>query len=348
VLLLVLGALPATPGGSGKVGALVFVGAFLVGVLGLRLALERSDLLPDSEASAVVKYAASELNRVTEQNVIVVEGGSFADRGVDVADLHSELDRLGYSARVVRIALAGANHFERLRLLQDIERRLKPRGESGQRWLFLNEVHDHYDRAPLAGFRRNPDTTRTYHYLTAENAWYVAAALRSPDVTQPAAWRWPLFRHVLINSFNVGVGTRLVSPSSIVASKGTNSGLARYSRRFAGLDAQLEEMDEPPELKGWPIWLDTIREPRARAVWQPFADEWIYFGLPSTRRTQLRHVRAFCGAGRHRCIAPNEKLLDALDDPTLWFDRGHLNPRGSEVYSRWLARQLHKQGLLKR
>lgn len=308
-------------------------------------------VLPDTLPSKVLKYASRELNVVQETNVLVIEGGSYVLNGVDATTIASELQSLGYSVDVVRLAASAANHFERYRMQQQLVQRLSATQRAGQHWVYLAEAQADYDRLPLAQFDDNQDSTRPYHYLTINNSWQAARALASPGIEEPlaGAWRWPLFRHTLTNSFSAGVAARLTPEDEIELAGGNVNGHRPKRFRFPGLSPLLAASKEPRGA-GIPYpWVADIRERRLRQLWRPYLDDFAYFGLPSTNLEQLEYVRDFCGGTKVRCIAPtDEGLLTALDNKKKWRDRGHLSLQGAKIYSRWLAREVAGLGLLKK
>jgi hypothetical protein len=310
----------------------------------LGCAIARSSLVPWSYASSTRKYAVRELERVDERNLLVIEGGSYAVNGIDTEVLTDELRRLGYSVRAVKLAIGAGNHFERYQLNEDVRRRYRATGPAAQRLIVLAEVHSSYDRVPLAQFDDNQDTNRVYYYLTPSNAWYAQRALRSENVETPLkdAWRWPLFRHTLINAFNAGAFNRLVPEADVELGTGRSSDKHPPYRKFRGLRPLLRELKRPVQ-RATPLpWLFDIRERRLLELWQPYVDDLVYFGLPSTTTAQLAYVQSFCQTTQRPCIAPADaELIKALDEKPHWRNAGHMRASGAAIYSRWLAGRLH-------
>jgi len=164
------------------------------------------------------------------------------------------------------------------------------------------------------------------------------------------AWRWPLFRHTLINAFSAGALKRYVPEAELEIGGGTVSPRRPSGRfHFKGLGAQLKALRKPPVDPSVLPWLRDIRERRSTRLWQPYQAKLVYFGLPSTTVDQLQYVRGFCQAIGSTCISPaDQALLSQLDDAKLWRDASHLTKAGADIYSRWLAHQLVALGLLRR
>ena len=351
VLLTVVGSLPSLGGARARLAALVYVAAVGLGAAVVWRFVNGNGVLFDIQPSRVLRYAARELNAAKAKNVLLIEGGSYVLNGVDASTLADELHSLGYSVDVVRLAVSAANHFERYRMQQQLVERLTAKPPSGQHWVYLAETQLDYDRLPLAQFDHNQDSIRAYHYLTLSNSWQAARALTSPGIEGPSggAWRWPLFRHALINSFSAGALVPL-TPEGEIESAGGNVNPRRASRfRFPGLSPLIATPKQPHRGPVPYPWIREIREPRLRHLWRHYVDTFAYFGLPSTTADQLEYVRDFCGAIKTPCIAPtDDQLLEALDARDKWRDSGHLSLKGAKIYSPWLAHEVARLGLLEK
>lgn len=347
LLLVLVASLPAAAGRAGWACLVVWGAALLAAALLIARGVDALGYRVQASTSEVRKYAEAELKDPSEANVLLLDGASYTESGVDVKLLRQELEKLGYSARPVRIALGGANHFERYRLYQDIVESLGSGPRPGQRWLFLAEIHSTYDTNPLEQFERNRDTARAYHYLTASNAFQAALASHGEGVkVPPDDLDWTIFRHALINTFNVGLSQRLVPEQAIVAENGrvpNNKGSTAFDAA-----ALLQEAKYPSPPGGVPDWVWNVREARARALWRPFDVQWMYFGVPGTRVGQLRFIRRICAVTQDPCISPDPVLIEALGGRTNWRNAGHLSSKGAVVYTTWLAKELDRLGVLQR
>lgn len=349
-LLVIVGSLPALPAVSGlraRIAPLFTLLAILAAAAGIWLMLERPGTLLDQFPGRIVRYGAEELNAAKEPTVLIIDGGSYVINGVDCNDLMKELRKLGYKVRALRLASGAANHFERFRMQQRVVKRLRSKNPK-QRWVFLAEVQHGYDSAPLAQFTENPSTDRAYDYSTLANAWYATTALRTPNVTVPPEWRWSLFRSTLINSFNAGALLRLSDEDTVDVGGGRVAARKRSKVKIRdGVKQQIAMLDAPPKSDTYP-WIEDIRERRIRRLWKPYLSDFVYFGLPSSWPEQLAYIRKFCSTTRDPCIAPADaQLLSDLDDAEKWRDRSHMSKKGATIYTRWLAQELVRRGIVK-
>ncbi len=350
-LLVVVGALPALPalprGLAARMAPFVPFVTLGLGAAGVWHAFEHGGLMVKAFSSSVIRYASAELNEATEPFVIVIDGGSYVLNGVDTVLVMDELKKLGFSARAVRLAAGGANHFERYRMQQQLVARLRPK-KPHQRWIYLAEIHSSYDNRPITQFLENLETERSYHYTTLSNAWAAVAALRTPGISPTEPWRWLLFRHALVNTFSVGALSRYAPEAEIPMGGGRVSHHRPRKMRFPGTERQIRSLARPVPGLMLP-WLRDVRDKRTHELWRGYIDDFAYFGLPSTTVEQLTYVRQLCGAAPRTCIAPSDpELLASLDEAKYWRDKGHMTAKGAAIYSRWFARQLVRTGIVAR
>jgi hypothetical protein len=351
LLLVLVASLPAGSGVRFRTSGLVYVLALLGAVALLGWLIDKSGLEPGTSTSSVRKYAAGELKQATQSNLLVVDGGSYVVNGVDTHVLVDELRKLGYSADAVKLAVGAGNHFERYRLNEEVREALQDAERPGRQLIYLAEIHSSYDRLPLAQFDKNQESYRVYHYTTLQNSWFAARALASPGVEEPldGAWQWPLLRHTMVSVFNVGAVGRLVPDREIEPGTGRSIDKHPPFRKFKGLRPLLKQLREEAKPSPPLPWLVDIRERRLMRLWQPHLSRFVYFGLPSTRAGQLAYVREFCASVKHPCIAPaDESLIRELDAKPHWRNAGHMRASGAEIYSRWLAQELHRRELVRK
>jgi len=355
VLLIIVAAIPVTSRLRVAATAALITGWLLVAVLSVRYLVYRGQYLPATRPSQIVRYGIKELTEARKNrppNLLIIEGGSYPAAGVNPILLRSELHRLGYRVQILDMALSAGNHFERYTMFSDLVHNPDfPGFPLKTNTVFLAEVQNNYDKSPVAQLEKNLDTARAYQYLTPANAWYALQSLwRGGGAVQrlkdPV---WTIIRHVLVNTGNVGLPTRLTSWNSIKPSSGVTPTSAVRGFRFAGLTAVVaaaqSEQTQPFNVP----WLFDIRERRLKQLWDGRMKHWVYFGIPSTVDGQMKWLRTFCSATQEACIAADDRtLLHDLDSAPMWGNAGHLSRAGAAVYSRWLARQIVKTGVLRK
>ncbi len=298
-----------------------------------------------------LKYAQQRLPKLKCKNVLWIDGGSYPTKAVFSNVLKQELSKLGYDVDVVHMAMGAANHFERGAMY----RRLAPyfdahrKGRKKQRWVYLAEVQRQYDLEPMAQFLNNLETARTYSYLTPRVVWDVLWTMGSADVREPEhPWRQRLdiLRHGLVFAFNAGITSRYTSLRKVRArpGDGPRTNLKKFDYRgLSGVIAAAKNPQPSPV----PRWLFDIRERGELEVWGKYIKKWVYFAVPSTRPNSMEHAISFCKATKRPCFAPRDtQLLERLDARRNWNDGGHVSIPGGQIYSKWLAQQLHHSGVL--
>jgi len=136
LLLVTVGSLPAVSAPAQwktRALALVYALAVAAGAGLVWFGLDRGAVLVNAYPAKIERYAAIELSKAKEPNVVVIDGGSYVLNGVDAPTVAEELATLGYAAHVVRLAAGGANHFERYRMQQGVVQRVHGKQSPDQR-----------------------------------------------------------------------------------------------------------------------------------------------------------------------------------------------------------------------
>ncbi|OHE84980.1 MAG: hypothetical protein A2579_08250 [Lysobacterales bacterium RIFOXYD1_FULL_69_11] len=341
-------------GGKRRLGAtigLFCLGAALgVALVGYVLAPPR--FLPNASTSGLAFRAAqsirSGLANPDNDGFLILDGGSYAARGLDERMLERHLAVEGHHAMtVVSLSLPGGNQLERWSVLNRALAILEPaeRDAFGKaRKVLLLEIHPQYDRYPLVQLRRNRYSDRAFAYLDTD---VLAAAVRAengalkPDLLRQ---QWiDAVSHAAINLFNVGELHRVI-PAHEVASSGGFTPLTRASKgyRFKGTRGAVKSLDEPP------VASDELPWPNIQQRRQRFENalggagiQTVYFSVPTPRVHDMAYARGFCAAVEDACIVHAHRgLLRRLDHRRFWYDDGHLMKPGARIYTRWLAQRL--------
>jgi len=354
-LLVVVAALPTVSRARLPGMLALMVGWVLIAVIAIRLWASRAEYSPNTEPSRVVSYGVTKLRNALQKrtpNLLVIEGGSYAARGIDPDVLSRQLRELGYRTDVVQLALGAANHFERHTMFSDLLRRKELSGlAKHSNLVFLAEAQVDYDAKPLAQLQENSDTHRAYHYLTPINGWLALWSLwqgggHLGTLSYP---KWTVFRHTLVNAFNVGLSDSLVPWKKIKPRSGYVKGGREAGYEFRGLSKVRQAATGPLPRQDDRPWVFDVRERRLQQLFGNRIDHWVYFGVPATVSRQTQWLRSFCSTTQRPCIAANDpKLLENLDSAKMWHNRGHLSSKGASLYSIWLAERLAEMGVLRK
>lgn len=82
-----------------------------------------SNFLSRNTVTERLSYSLVSQAQTIEDNIIVIDGGSYAHRAIDGKALEDSLNAKGFKVSVFQSSLPGANHFERARLLESLDRK---------------------------------------------------------------------------------------------------------------------------------------------------------------------------------------------------------------------------------
>lgn len=354
-LLIILAAVPTKLTLRVSVAAMLVTIGIVVGALLIRSVPAHVGYVPSTDPSRLAKYGVNALAAALKrpkENLIVVEGGSYAVRGIEPDLLRKELDDLGYRADIVQLALGAANHFERYILFSDVLGHPKLKNlVQHPNLVLMAEVQRNYDQQPLDQLQENQDTRRAFHYISPVNAGYALWSLwagggEAVNLKHPL---WTASRHALVNAFNVGLLDRVTPLKKIKSRQGYVAGGINGGYRFKGLAPVMKRASGPLIAEKTGPWIFSVREARLKKLWGKRLDHWVYYGVPSTRADQMTWLRSVCAETKVPCIAPSDmELLSDLDKKANWRDKGHVTSRGSVLYTKWLAKRLVETGTLEK
>lgn len=351
-LLVVVAALPAA-GRLRAITALAVAVGFLVVTAGaIRWEVREKRYVPKNHPMRIARYGVDRLKeaiRHPSDNLLIVEGGSYASRAIHPLILQRTLKKLGYRTEVVQVSLSAANHFERFQLQDDILRYSGFLKQPRKRHhvVLLTEVQYNYDRTPLAQFMENLDTDRTYYYVSPATVWFGLRALHSEGVRNDDVSAWELLRHGMVNGFNVGISSRFEPWRRNTPLTGHQRNRGRGRSKVKNLPRLIAAATKPLGKTTHLPWLSNIREARLRDLWGGSLDEWVSYGIPTRQPNYIEWTREYCAESSEPCIAVDDpRLLEALGKGSKWYDWGHLSSAGAEVYTKWLAKRLVATGVL--
>ena len=338
----------------GKV-LLVFGCGLFVGVVLINAWLQPPRFLPRATTSGLSMGLAQGiregLSDPETSEFVLIDGGSYTARGVDDQLLERGLSgSLKRKVKVLALSLPGGNHYERWSVLRNglalLDADTRHRFEQSRITLLL-EIHSSYDHYPLAQLRKNKYSDRAFAYLQPGVALAAALADHGPMRQELRRKMWvDVLSHGATNAFNVGAFHRFVPSSEVEPGSGYQALLKpargyRYRGMRKAAAAFRERSANFPA--GFP---EKNIEARRRRIYKLLAARrpvrTIYYSTPSLNGGDLLYSYAFCRRfTQYACIDHAKwQLLKRLDSKDMWYDNVHMQRRGAELYSAWLARQL--------
>lgn len=331
----------------------LFAGGLAIGIAVVGWWLAPPRYLPDASTSGLAMAVAQDIRKglATEEpsHFLILDGGSYSVRGVSDVMLEERLSQaLGAPYEVLAVSIPGGNQLERWSVLKRamalLDARERQQFDAAPKTL-LFEIHARYDRYPLGQLMSNPRSDRVYAYLGSD------VLLEAARATPGEMERGELVKErgtaasvAAVNLMNVGRATRTV-PADEVEGAGGYLPLNRPARgyRFEGTAAARQSLGRPPLSADKVPWRNVRlrRERYERVLGQK--PEVIYFSVPTPRAGDMSYVRGFCKAivAAGPCLTHADRdLLERLDDGRYWYDNGHMQRRGAELYTRWLSGRL--------
>lgn len=334
------------------------VGVVVVFFLGVRWFVPDEVMFFGSEVSRRVRGQVEEFRKSGARDFLVVEGSSVAGHGCDPGVLEGELMRGGEDGvGVLQFSAQGANHFERMfmleafwRRLDDVERRRLREG----RVVLLREVFDAYDREPLYLFGKESYRERAKVYMSPGYGWaawgaFVAGMPEGLTVRERwgrgAGMAGTIVERVLMNRFGAGA----------------LSGMDRRERKrrtgaFFPLEGVKGKFDYDGAVAGMADWSEgggdmVVPEGwlRVREIVKGRMGEWVdgevFFAMPCLEGHRWRYQVGFGRlAGVEVLGPPGRDGMGEFLDRSYWFDGVHPTGGGAGSFSRWLAKRVLDSG----
>ncbi len=340
--------------------AFLFWSIGLLAFLGLRSSVPDAFLFGGSES---VRRNRAQVQHLLGRKdwdkypILILEGSSVTQYGVDGLALEQELNRLGCPATVLQFCAVGANHFERLHFLESFfESLTKGQQEKlrAARVILLGEVFDAYDENPLYLLDRVADNERGIICLTPQNAWdgwrawsTYTAEQKKLGRPEPRPVAKILIRHVLFNRFGVGAFSSMRWPDSrrklpaFFAMEGSKPKFQFEEARAAYLTN--------PHGDGFSLALPFPQWNAYFASMQRRLDSWVdeagFFSFPTLETQRLAYHAAFARSkpGTTKVVGPaSPDALSPLLRPECWYDGTHVTGAGAKIANEWLAGEIAK------
>jgi len=332
-------------------------GAALVWITGLLLLGIIRVVVPDEllfRESEIVRRAQSQLRHLRKQKdwaqhpVIILNGSSLSLVGIDGDALEKILRDAGRPATVLQFNMAGANHVERLHLLDVFVNGLKPKEQKALEQthvVLLSEVMRRYDEHPLVFLTKDEYAERARIYLTLQNAWvgYRFHQLdRHPD-TNPVS---PLLENTLAQFFAVGTFSDMKLPGRIRGIGGyfplkKAEPNFSFSKAWAAREAEPLPASTPGEhpYPWWKEYREELQERHGRII-----DQNVFYALPTLAPEEKVYqytLRCLLPPGS-TMLEPDAEAYQKFAQGELWFDAYHVQESGAARTTEWLAAEILK------
>jgi hypothetical protein len=289
---------------------------------------------------------------VPGEYILIIEGSSVTSRGVDGAALERSLRAAGIPITVLQLSLSGANHLERLQLLQNFANSLSANDWQRlreSRLILGHEVQALYDRDPLLNYGNNPFTATTLAYSNPDNLPALLDWMANRyDLRELLNRRFELplvATQFLYNALRISYLQLRENVNGVPLTAGFQPAPKRPDFQPTGLlpvefplEPILSGRQAYPRITRW----NTVRDAAFRSVFKGAVRSELFFSLPGWLSYEFNYD--FWWSGAH----PNQLFFNGnrpqvraqLREPGLWNDPGHLANSGAEIYTQALAKFL--------
>ncbi len=332
---------------------LLTMGVGLFFFIVLRLFLPTAWIYPEAETMIRVRHEVAYLLHAREwqkKPLLILEGSSATEYGINGRALEQMLAQRGIEATVIEFSLPGANHLERLFMLQLFLEELgkKHREELARApTILMSEVFDSYDQDMLYLFKKEAYSLRTIQWLHPWNAFLAWKMASVNKVQENAFFRWRLLEHAFLNYFCVGIFSSL-EPLNYQKKMNPFSPLSGKKRTFDYIKTEEEfkrSLLSPPKKIGMTI---------PSAGWQLYYQELyqelgglchslVFYALPTLELQRRAYQFAF--AQHHPFTTtflgpPSLDFMNMLLHQENWFDGVHPTGTGAILFTEWLAEEI--------
>lgn len=350
LMALILARMLRAPGRSGIFTGLAgFAIAFIAVTVFIRFAADQAHITRPTDYDGVVSHAVTQVRSDPDAPLVVFVGASYSRNALDDIALTKALRARGYPHRAVNLSLEGASLQERQ---AHIESFIRLAGRAPD-VVFLELAHE-YDDDPVYVFRVAKFSDRAIEQFSPDAAFWSAKGLAQGQCHGKAscAKAWLLLQaHTVMNSANLGLLATGRAASDI-------AGRASYDPQDAPrevfnlttgeITAQLADADATaPDAA--PSWARLFRQYQRDDLAAAGARRVAYYYPPVLSGTERNYVANICRTelSDFPCIAPVDKKLLKRLSGEIWFDERHLQRKGADIYTSWLADQIDQWGALR-
>jgi hypothetical protein len=291
---------------------------------------------------------------VPGEYILIIEGSSVTTRGVDGAALERSLRTTGIPVTVIQLSLSGANHLERLQLLQNFADSLsssdwKRLRES--RLILGHEVQALYDRDPLLNYGNNPFTPTTLAYSNPDNLAtllnWITGRYDLRELWNRRSELQLIATQFLYNALRISYLQLWDTANRAAPCAGFQPQPKRADFQPAGLlpidfppDPTLSGRQAYPRVTRW----NFARDAAFRSIFKGAVRSELFFSLPGWLAYEFNYDNWWAHAHPNQLFfnGNGPQIRSRLREPGLWNDPGHLADSGAEIYTEEFAQFLRQ------
>ena len=332
-------------------GTLFFVFSLL---LGIRCFVSAEWFYPEADAITHVRGQIDHVLHTAgwqKKPLMILEGSSVTEFGINQELLQKKLQEQGIDVTIVKLALPGANHFERLFMMQMFLTKLASLSHHHEieaiPVILMSEVFETYDQNPLNLFLKESHTQRSLVWLEPHYAMVAWKALCS-SLQSKEHLSAMILEHLCLNRFAVGIfstlellnyNKKVLGFSSLQKTKETfcyQKTKEDVEKTILSPPSTAEKMIVPPP--GWMIYYQELFAQMGSVV-----HALIFYGLPTLEMEQYNYQKAFAQAlpPHTLMLGPaSTQFIKKLLNEKNWFDSVHPQGPGAYLFTTWLCNQI--------
>ena len=331
---------------------LVALGVLLFWMIGAHFWLPLPLAYLNTTSAQVSAFCLAHLHEsqpVPGEYILIIEGSSVTSRGVNGGALERSLRAAGIPVTVLQLSLSGANHLERLQLLQNFANSLSSSDWNRlrrSRLILGHEVQALYDRDPLLNYGNNPFTSTTLAYSNPDNLPILVNWITNRyDLRELWNRRFDLpliATQFLYNALRISYLQLRDTANGAVLTAGFQPETKRADFRPVGL----LPIDFPPDpiLSGRQAYSrvtrwNASRDAAFRSILKGTVRSELFFSLPGWLSYEFNYDNWWADAHPDQLFFNGNRpqIRTRLREPGLWNDPGHLANSGAEIYTEEFA-----------
>ncbi len=333
-------------------GVLVALGVSFLWMVGAHFWLPLPLAYLNTTSAQVTSFCLEHLHEsqpIPGEYILIIEGSSVTSRGVNGGALERLLRAAGVPVTVLQLSLSGANHLERLQLLQNFANSLSSSDWDRlrqSRLILGHEVQALYDRDPLLNYGNNPFTPTTLAYSNPDNlpilVNWITDRYDLRELWNRRSDLQLLATQFLYNALRISYLQLRDTANSAVLTAGFQPAPKRTDFQPVGL----LPIDFPPDpiLSGRQAYQrvtrwNAVRDATFRSIFKGIVRSELFFSLPGWLAYEFNYDNWWANAHPDQLFFNGNRpqIRTRLRKPELWNDPGHLANSGAEIYTEEFA-----------